>query len=715
MALEILGAIIGIISGLASSMIMLYYFEKRRKQKALIDNLIHEGRFYYDLSKVLSKEENLKKAILAYEKALKMYTIETYPVEYAMTQNNLGNAFGILSEIRDKEENLIRSIQAHGEALKIYTIEAYPVEYAMTQNNLGNAFGILSEIRDKVENSKKAIQAYEEAIVIYRKLGLKADVAVSLNNASNRYSDLAALEDTKAWMKERLDKAIGYIEEAIGIRRELGLKADVAMSLNNASNRYSELAGLEVTKVGMKERLDKAIEYIEEAIGIRRELGLKADVAMSLNNASNRYSELAGLEVTKEARKEKLDKAVKYIEEAIVIYKELGLKADVAMSMNNASSFYSNLARLEETKEARKEMLDKAVEYIEKAIRIYRELGLKADVAMSMNNASNLYSDLAGLEETKEARKEKLDKAVEYIEEAIVIYRELGLKADVAMSMNNASSFYSDLAGLEETKEARKEMLDKAVEYIEEAIVIYRELGLKANVAGSMNNASNRYSDLAGLEESKEARKEKLDIAVECIEEAIVIYKELGLKADVATSMNNASSFYSNLAGLEETKEARKEKLDKAVEYIEEAIGLCKVLGLKANVAGSMNNASGVYYYLARLEETKEARKEKLDKAAECIEEAIVIRRELGLKADLADSLANSIFVYSKIIEFDANYFMKAEVNCDEAITIFLDFGMVDKAKLLIPYGIRFHETLYKIDSEERHTQVIEFYKSIGS
>ena len=485
-----------------------------------------------------------------------------------------------------------------------------------------------------------------------------------LFNLSYYYSGKIKKSKTRAELSFNLEKATKYIEEAIGIRRELGLKADVAGSLNNASTLYSDLVGLEVTKEARKEKLDIAVEYIEEAIGIRRELGLKADVAGSLSNASNRYSDLAGLEVTKEARKEKLDIAIKYIEEAIVIKRELGLKADVAMSLNNASSFYSNLAGLEVTKEARKEKLDIAIKYIEEAIVIKRELGLKADVAMSLNNASSFYSNLAGLEVTKEARKEKLDIAVDYIEEAIGIKRELGLKADAATSLNNASNRYSDLAGLEVTKEARKEKLDIAIKYIEEAIGIRRKLDLKANVATSLNNASCCYSDLAGLEVTKEARKEKLDIAIKYIEEAIVIKRELGLKADVATSLNNASSFYSNLAGLEVTKEARKEKLDKAVEYIEEAI---------------------------------------------------VIRRELGLKADLADSLAISVFVYSKIIEFDANYFMKAAVNCDEAITIFLDFRMVYRAKPLIPYGIRFHETLFEIDNEERHKQKIEFYKSIGS
>jgi hypothetical protein len=136
---------------------------------------------------------------------------------------------------------------------------------------------------------------------------------------------------------------------------------------------------------------------------------------------------------------------------------------------------------------------------------------------------------------------------------------------------------------------------------------------------------------------------------------------------------------------------------------------------LKAEVAMSLNNASRFYSALAGLEETKEGRKEQLDIAVEYIEEAIEIYKELGLKVELANSLAISVFVFHEYIALDANYFIKATVNCDEAIKIFLDFGMVYKAKLLIPYGIHFHETLFEIDSEEKHKQMIEFYKSTGS
>ena len=73
----------------------------------------NEGLCYYTISKVRDKEDNLNKAIIAFEEALKIYTIEKYPLDYAMTQNNLGIAYSDFSEVRDKEDNLNKAIRAY--------------------------------------------------------------------------------------------------------------------------------------------------------------------------------------------------------------------------------------------------------------------------------------------------------------------------------------------------------------------------------------------------------------------------------------------------------------------------------------------------------------------------------------------------------------------------------------------------------------------------
>ena len=53
------------------------------------------------------------------------------------------------------------------------------------------------------------------------------------------------------------------------------------------------------------------------------------------------------------------------------------------------------------------------------------------------------------------------------------------------------------------------------------AVVDFRAVGHAVYQAMSLNNASNRYSELAGLEETREGRVGQLERAVEAIEEAV--------------------------------------------------------------------------------------------------------------------------------------------------------------------------------------------------
>jgi len=515
---------------------------------------------------------------------------------------------------------------------------------------LNNASGLQAELaaqeptrEARRERLEKAVASVEESIGLYRQLGLAADVAMSLNNASRCYSDLAELETELEARRSLLEKALACDREAIDLFRQLGLQGNLATTLNSASVDEGYLAALETTREARRERLEKAIGYIEESIGLRRQLGLAADLASSLNNASLRYGDLAALETTRQARRKRLEKAVATIEESIGIRRQLGLAANLAMSLNNASGFYGELAALETTREARRERLEKAIGYIEESIGLRRQLGLAADLASSLNNASGCYSDLAALETTREARRDRLEKAVAYIEEAIGLCRQLGLAAELATSLNNASGFYGELAVLQTTREGQRERLEKGVATIEEAIGLRRRLGLAANLATSLSNASNRHSELAALETTREARRERLEKAVAFIEESIGIRRQLGLAADLAASLNNASGRYSDLAALETTREARRDRLEKAVASIEEAIGLYRRLGLAANLAASLNNAAESYTGLADMETEREARVAQRQGAAAAAREANELFRAVGHTEHFLGSLRNRI------------------------------------------------------------------------
>ena len=79
------------------------------------------------MAEVRDKESNLRKGINAYNEALNVSTIESYPLDNSMTLNNLGTAYGDLANIKDKEINLEKAINSFQENLNIYTVEKYPL------------------------------------------------------------------------------------------------------------------------------------------------------------------------------------------------------------------------------------------------------------------------------------------------------------------------------------------------------------------------------------------------------------------------------------------------------------------------------------------------------------------------------------------------------------------------------------------------------------
>jgi len=77
----------------------------------------------------------LQRAIECYQAALRIYTEETAPQEWATTQNNLGTAYSDLPT-SDRGENLRRAIEYYEAALRVYTEEADPEGHARLCNNL---------------------------------------------------------------------------------------------------------------------------------------------------------------------------------------------------------------------------------------------------------------------------------------------------------------------------------------------------------------------------------------------------------------------------------------------------------------------------------------------------------------------------------------------------------------------------------------------------
>ena len=81
----------------------------------------------------------LGESIEAYRELLPLWTRERVPLDWAMTQNNLGAALSALGERESGTAGLEEAVAAYRAALLDRTRERVPLDWATTQNNLGAA------------------------------------------------------------------------------------------------------------------------------------------------------------------------------------------------------------------------------------------------------------------------------------------------------------------------------------------------------------------------------------------------------------------------------------------------------------------------------------------------------------------------------------------------------------------------------------------------
>ena len=115
--------------------------------------------------------------------------------------------------------------------------------------------------------------------------------------------------------------------------------------------------------------------------------------------------------------------------------------------------------------------LEKALEYLEKSLKISVEIGDKSGEGVTLNNISQIY----------QARGD-LTKALEYLEKSLNIYVEIGDKSGEGATLNNISTIYK----------ARGD-LTKALAYLEKSLKIRVEIGDKSGEGTTLNNISIIY------------------------------------------------------------------------------------------------------------------------------------------------------------------------------------------------------------------------------
>lgn len=111
-----------------------------------------------------SGTRHVEEAIAALHAVLQEWTRDRMPLQWAATQNNLGNALALLGKRESGTQWLEEAIEAYRAALDERTRQRVPRGWAATQNDLGKALQALGELESGTKGLVDAVEAYNLAL-----------------------------------------------------------------------------------------------------------------------------------------------------------------------------------------------------------------------------------------------------------------------------------------------------------------------------------------------------------------------------------------------------------------------------------------------------------------------------------------------------------------------------------------------------------------------
>ncbi|MFB2933661.1 tetratricopeptide repeat protein, partial [Aerosakkonemataceae cyanobacterium BLCC-F154] len=358
----------------------------------------------------------------------------------------------------------------------------------------------------------------------------------------------------------------------------------------------------------------EALGNFEQALVIYREIGNKAEEAPTLHNIALVYDNLG-----------QHRKALELFSQALAISKEVGDKVGEGTTLVSIGLVYDNLGQHR-----------KALELFSQALAIFTEVGDKAGEGTTLQNIGNVYNYLAEYPKAIDFYQQALaiftevgdkagegttlvgiglvyynlgeyPKAIDFYQQALAIFRRVDDKAEEGTTLNNIGQVYRNLGEY-----------PKALDFFSPALAIYRQVGDKAGEGTILQNIGTVYRNLGEYPK-----------ALNFYQQALAIFTEVGNKAGEGTTLVGIGQVYDNL-----------EKYRKAMNFYQQALAIHRQVGNKAEEGRTLNNIGQVYRNLGEHR-----------KAMDFLNQALAIHRQVGNKAEEGLTLDNIGEVYDKLGE----------------------------------------------------------------
>ena len=455
------------------------------------------------------KAQNLEDAIPCFQLAKEVYTRQAFPYDWAWTQNNLGNAY--FERIRGpKAQNLEDAIACYQSALEVRTREAFPYEWAMTQNNLGNAY--LERItEEKAQNLEDAIACYQSALEVRTREAFPVDWASTQNNLGIAY--LNRITGQKA---QNLEDAIACYQLALAVYTREAFPYEWARSQNNLGEAYrNRITGPKA------QNLEKAIACFQLALGVYTRQAFPYEWARSQNNLGNAYSDRIIGE-----KAQNLEDAIACFQWALEVRTREAFPEKWAQSQNNLAEAYRNRITGEKAQN-----LEKAIAYFQSALEVYTREAFPEKWATTQNNLSLAYS-----ERITGPKAKNIEEAIAYFQSALEVRTREAFPEEWAQTKNNLGEAYRNkITG------PKAQNLEKAIACFQSALEVRTREAFPEKWAGTQHNLGSAY-----LERITGPKAKNLEKAIACFQLALAVRTREALPYDWAMTQNNLGIAYFN-------------------------------------------------------------------------------------------------------------------------------------------------------------------------
>lgn len=535
------------------------------------------------------RQARLYEALGAYDEALRFFTPEMTPLDYAMIQNNRVNVLSELATLpsEDKSIRLRQALVACNEALRFRLPDTTPSAYAMTQHNRGYVLSEMAVLpgENKRAHLREALAACAEALRFYTPDTAPLDYAMVQNNRGNRLFELAMLDGEDK--SKLLVEALNAYEEALRFRRPDTAPLAYASTQNNKGNLLADLAML--PGENRRTRLRESLRAYDEALLFYTPNAVPLSYAGTQNNRASVLIDLAML--PGEDQRTCLKETVLAYREALRFYTLDTAPQIFADTQCNIGNRLSELGML--VGEDRQERFIEALAAYQEALRFYTPNTNSMAYAGLQINCARIFRKLDVLSEGSEGKWLKQELAA--YDEALRFYTFDAKPEAYTEVQINRGNVLSELAELPE--EDTQERLGAALKAYDEALRFYTLKVTPQGYANIQNNRAGVLSDLAMLPE--ENRCVRLKEALLAYEKVLLFYTPITALPVYINTQNSRTRIMSTLARCSgENKQAR---LRDTLAVSDDILRLLRPDTLPLDYAMAENNRANILYDLAAL------------------------------------------------------------------------------------------------------------------